>query len=53
MTLPSIGHQSAEPQTLDEILDWHRTIVEALVEQRISVHSAIRLGLPVMHDTSG
>jgi hypothetical protein len=36
-----------EPQTLDEILDWHRGIVEALNDQRASVQTAIRTGLPV------
>jgi hypothetical protein len=42
MPIPLIGHQTAEPQTLDEIRDWHRGIVDALVEQRASVQYAIR-----------
>jgi hypothetical protein len=33
-----------EPQTLDEIMDWHRGIVDALTDQRASVLQAIRQG---------
>lgn len=45
---PLSGDQaSAEPQTLDEIIDWHRGVVSALAEQRGSVQKAIRAALPV------
>jgi len=36
--------ENAEPQTLDEIREWHSAIVEALVHQRASVLQAIRMG---------
>jgi hypothetical protein len=39
--------QTSEPQTLDEIRDWHRDIVDALVERRASIQNAIRRGLTV------
>ena len=44
MPVPLINHATAEPQTLDEIRDWHRGIVDALVDQRTSVQHAIRTG---------
>jgi hypothetical protein len=47
MPLPSVGNPSAEPQTLDEIRDWHRGIVEALADHHASVRHAIRMGSPV------
>lgn len=47
MPVPSADQPSAEPQTLDEILDWHRGVVDALAEQRASVQKAIRTSLPV------
>ncbi|HUY91765.1 MAG TPA: hypothetical protein VMV10_23685 [Pirellulales bacterium] len=47
MPFPAVVQPSAEPQTLDEILDWHRGIVDALIEQRVSVQTAIRRGLAV------
>ncbi len=42
MPIPLIDRVTAEPQTLDEIRDWHRGIVDALVEQRASIQNAIR-----------
>jgi hypothetical protein len=47
MPLPLINQETAEPQTLDEILDWHRGIVDALVDQRRSVNHAIRTSATV------
>jgi len=47
MPVPSINHETAELQTLDEIRDWHRGIVDALVERRASVYHAIRTVMPV------
>jgi hypothetical protein len=47
MPLPPIAYETAEPQTLDEIRDWHRGVVDALVDQRVSVQRAIRTGSPV------
>jgi hypothetical protein len=47
MPLPALGHPTAELQTLDEVLDWHRGIVDALVDQHASVRGAIRTGAPV------
>jgi hypothetical protein len=47
MPLPSIDHETAEPQTLDEILYWHGGIVEALIDYRASVQRAIRSGSAV------
>ena len=44
MPVPFTVPITAEPQTLDEILDWHRGIVDALVDQRVSVQHAIRQG---------
>lgn len=45
--MPTPPEASAEPQTLDEILDWHRGLVAALAEQRASAQKAIRAGSPV------
>ena len=45
MPVPPLGYPP-EPQTLNEILDWHRGIVEALTDQRASVQMAIQTGLP-------
>jgi len=42
MPIPLIDRETAEPQTLDEIRDWHHGIVDALVEQRASIQHAIR-----------
>ena len=47
MAVPPIDHATAERQTLDEIRDWHRGIVEALLAYRTLAHSAVRDGLPV------
>jgi hypothetical protein len=47
MPVPPAYHQTAEPQTLDEIRDWHRGVVEALVGQRASVKRAMREGSAV------
>jgi hypothetical protein len=44
LPIPYIGHATSEPQTLDEIREWFRDIVDALAAQRVSVQSAIRLG---------
>ena len=40
--VPPVNAENAEPQTLDEILDWHRGIVEALVDQRGAVQRSIQ-----------
>ena len=42
MPIPLIDRVTAEPQTLDEIRDWHHRIVEALVEQHAAIKDAIR-----------
>jgi hypothetical protein len=42
-----LNDPTAEPQTLDEVREWHRGVVDALIDQRASVHQAIRGGLPV------
>jgi hypothetical protein len=47
MPVPSIDHESAELQTLDEIRDWHGGVVDALIDQRASVQQAIRTGSSV------
>jgi hypothetical protein len=44
MPLPPIDFQTAEPQTLDEIREWQRGLIEALIDQRASVLHAIRDG---------
>lgn len=44
MPIPRINPNTGEPQTLDEIRDWHQGIVDALFEQSASVHHAIRTG---------
>ena len=38
---------TSEPQTLDEIRDWHRNIVDTLVERRASIQQALRHNLAV------
>src|SRR6266542_1678372 len=38
---------TAEPQTLDEVRDWHRGLVEALLEHRAGVLRAIHAGFAV------
>ena len=48
MPLPPIDHETAEPQTLDEIRNWHRGVVDALVGQRASVQHAVRAGSAVV-----
>ena len=47
MPVPPTQYETAERQTLGEILDWHHGVVEAVVEQRASVQRAIRDGSPV------
>jgi hypothetical protein len=42
MSLPSDEYQTAQRQTLDEILDWRQGVNEALTDQRASVQRAIR-----------
>lgn len=42
-----VDPETAEPQTLDEILHWHGGIVDALREQLASVQNAIRRGSAV------
>jgi len=44
MPVARTAHETAEPQTLDEIRDWRDGIVGALVDQRASVYRAIRAG---------
>ncbi len=45
MSVPTAG--GPEPQTLDEILDWHQAIVDALVVQRAAVLRGARDGSSV------
>ncbi len=47
MPLPPVLPDIGERQTLAEILDWYRGIVEALVEQRAAVLHAIQSGTAV------
>ncbi len=47
MPVAPVNHETAEPQTLDEILAWHRGIVDALVDQHASVQHAVRVGSAV------
>lgn len=47
MPIPWIDRITAEPQTLDEIREWHRGIIGALREQRASMQHAIRTGSEV------
>jgi hypothetical protein len=47
MPIPKVGNPSAEPQTLDEIVDWHRGVVEALTNEWASVQRASRSGSTV------
>jgi 3-oxoacyl-(acyl-carrier-protein) synthase len=47
MSVPAVGKPPAEPQTLDEVLDWHGGIIDALAEQSASVRNAIRTGSAV------
>lgn len=44
MPIPLTDSATAEPQTLDEIRDWHRDIVDALIDHRASIQHAIRHG---------
>ncbi|HEX4147255.1 MAG TPA: hypothetical protein VHY91_27405 [Pirellulales bacterium] len=41
MPVPSIDHETAEPQTLDEIREWHRDVADALMVQRAAIQRAI------------
>jgi hypothetical protein len=45
--LPPIDPDIGERQTLDEIRDWYRGMVEALVDQRAAVLQAVQNGTPV------
>lgn len=47
MPLPSIDDRTGERQTLDEIRDWHRGMVESILNHRASVQQAIRSASPV------
>jgi hypothetical protein len=47
MRLPLIDGRTGERQSLDEILDWHRGVVESLVLHRASIQQAIRAGASV------
>ena len=47
MLIRAIDRETGEPQTVDEIRDWHRGVAEALVDQRGSVQQAIRTGSAV------
>lgn len=44
MPVPSIDREAAEQQTLVEIREWHRDILDALVAHRASMQWAIRSG---------
>ncbi|HEX4797443.1 MAG TPA: hypothetical protein VH370_26855 [Humisphaera sp.] len=44
---------TAEPQTLDEVRDWHGAVAEALLAHRAEVLNAIRGGLAVARRFSG
>jgi len=44
MVIPLIDPEASETQTLDEIREWHKGIVEAIVTQRGSVTAAILNG---------
>ena len=46
MPVPRLNDETAEPQTLDEVREWHRGVVEALVDQRASALRAIQGGSP-------
>ncbi len=46
MPAPRPIDQSAEPQSLGEIREWHGGVVDALVAQRAAVLTDIRVGLP-------
>jgi hypothetical protein len=47
MPIPFIFHERAEPQTLDEVRDWYRDIVDALNDQIASIRQAIGGGSTV------
>ena len=47
MPIPRVEYETAEQQTLDEIRDWYRGMLEALLEQRRSLLRAIRDGCGV------
>ena len=47
MPIPPLDVDSAERQTIDEIREWHRGVVEALVRQHASILNAIRSGSTV------
>jgi len=47
MPFPLVDHEAAERQSLGAIRDWHRGMIEALVDQRALVLRAIRDGSPV------
>ncbi len=47
MPLPPLDPEIGERQTLDEIRNWYRGMVEALVDQRAAVMRAIQNGTPV------
>jgi hypothetical protein len=48
MPLPRIPDETAEPQTLGDILAWRSAMVDALIDQRRSVQRAIQLQHPVL-----
>jgi len=47
MPIPPVEYRTAERQTLDEIRDWHRGVLEALLMQRGAVLRAINEGSTV------
>ena len=47
MPIPPVDNKTAERQTLDEIRDWHRGVLEALLMQRGAVLRAINEGSTV------
>ncbi|MBL8866265.1 MAG: hypothetical protein KF873_16265 [Gemmataceae bacterium] len=55
MPVPNLNDETAEPQSLDEILDWHSGQVGALIEQRaVTLHalqSGSRVNVPLAFPT--
>ena len=47
MTQALFNIRGAERQTLDWILDWRSSMVEALIRHRASVQLAVQAGTPV------
>lgn len=47
MPIPRMDDATAEPQTLDEIAEWHQDVADALVARRASTLRAILDGSPI------